>query len=357
MNQATGQTRQSAWVQGAQHRGLLNALLWPISLLFQVLVAIRRWLYARGWFQVHLLDVPVVVVGNVVVGGAGKTPCTIALVNHLRERGWHPGVVSRGHGRKTTDVIHIEADTPACLSGDEPLLIHQRTGAPVCVAANRAEAGRALLAAHPQVDVVVCDDGLQHLALGRQLAIVVFDDRGVGNGWMLPAGLLREPWPPSARAPFKPHLLLQQGRAAGARANTGVLAAGIPSFMAVRQLARHAIGPQGQRVDLSQLQDETLTAVAGIARPQVFFDMLQESGIETAHQVALPDHAGTDAYAELLRNTTATWICTEKDATKLFPLLPADGPVKAWAVPLELAPDPAFFAAVDAHLSTWRANR
>ena len=356
MSQASGQTGSSTWVQRAQSRGLLSRLLWPVSLLYRLLVAIRCWLYAHGLLKVHRLHVPVVVVGNVVVGGAGKTPCTIALVDHLKKNGWRPGVVSRGHGRSTTQVTHVLSETPAAVAGDEPLLIHRRTGAPVCVAARRVDAARALLAAHPQVDVLVCDDGLQHLALGRQLAIAVFDDRGTGNGWLLPAGLLREPWPPSHQSAFRPDMLLQQSRE-DAPSSAVVPAAGLPMFRASRRLASHAVGPGDEIMALSQLQGQAVTAVAGIARPQVFFDMLRGVGITPVSEAALPDHADTSAYAELLRSAQHTLICTEKDATKLFALLPAGGPQKAWAVPLELVPEAAFFAAVDARLAAWRPAR
>lgn len=356
MNQASGQARPSTWVQRAQTRGLLNRLLWPASLLYRMLVAIRRWMYAFGLFKVHRLGVPVVVVGNVVVGGAGKTPCTIALVNHLKDKGWHPGVVSRGHGRTTSEATHVLGDTPASLAGDEPLLIHRRTGVPVCVAARRVDAAQALLAAHPQIDVLVCDDGLQHLALGRQLAIAVFDDRGTGNGWLLPAGLLREPWPPARHAPFRPDLLLQQSRE-DAPAASRVTTAGAPMFHASRRLASHAVGPRGEAIELSRLKEQTITAAAGIARPEVFFDMLRGAGLDPAREVALPDHADTPAYAGLLQDTQSTLVCTEKDATKLFALLPANSSLKAWAVPLELKPDPAFFEAVDVRLAAWRPTR
>jgi tetraacyldisaccharide 4'-kinase len=353
MSQAQGQTREAAWLRLAQRRGPLSCLLWPVSRLYRGVVALRRWLYAHGLLTVHRMDVPVVVVGNVVVGGAGKTPCTIALVNHLLTQGWHPGVVSRGHGRHARGVTHVRADTPASEAGDEPLLIHRRTGVPVCVAARRVDAARALRAAHPDVDVLVCDDGLQHLALGRQLAIVVFDDRGAGNGWLLPAGLLREPWPPRPGAPFSPDLLLTQGRS-GLPATAVATLQGMPAFHAARRLATHAVGVGGQRVELSQLKGRPLTAVAGIARPEVFFDMLREAGLSLDQQVTLPDHADPAAYARVVQGAQHPLICTEKDGTKLFTVLPADGSVQAWAVPLELAPDPAFLAAVDARLAAER---
>jgi tetraacyldisaccharide 4'-kinase len=358
MSHGTGQARwQAAWLQGAQHGGLMARLLWPISLLYRSLIALRSRLYASGLFQVHRLDVPVIVVGNVIVGGAGKTPCTIALVNHLQSQGWHPGVVSRGHGRRGTDVVHVTADTPANDAGDEPLLIRRRTGVPVCVAARRVDAARALLAAHPQMNVLVCDDGLQHLALGRELAVVVFDDRGTGNGRLLPSGLLREPWPPCAGAPFQPDLVLRQRRDGGAVAS--IASSGAPIFDAVRRLADHAVGPQGQSMPLTRLRGQPLTAVAAIARPQVFFDMLRDQGLHLAQELALPDHAGVDAYAALLREAVHPVICTEKDAVKLFPLLSArssDLSVNAWAVPLELAPDSAFFATIDARLAAFNPS-
>ncbi len=353
MNQGSGTTqRHAAWLDAAQRRGWRSALLWPVSMLYRGVTAVRRHLYAMGVLRVHRLHVPVIVVGNVVVGGAGKTPCTIALVQHLYAQGWRPGVVSRGHGRQIQEVKAVHADSSASEVGDEPLLIHRRTGVPVCVAARRVDAAHALLAAHPHVNVLVCDDGLQHLALGRDLAIVVFDDRGVGNGWTLPAGLLREPWPPSPGAPFRPDLVLRQSREDGPSARIDT--AGLPVFDAVRRLAAHAIGPQGQRMPLSQLHGPSLTAVAGIARPEVFFSMLRASGLTVAREVALPDHADPTAYAELLRDVGHALICTEKDAVKLFPLLPRGETHEAWAVPLELQPDPAFFAAVDAHLAALR---
>ena len=140
-------------------------------------------------------DVPVIVVGNVSAGGAGKTPVTLALLEHLRARGWHPGVVSRGYGRRTTDCREVRSDSLALDVGDEPLLIARRAQVPVFVARQRMQAVQALRQAHPRINLIVCDDGLQHLALARDVEICVFNDEGVGNGWLLPAGPLREPWP------------------------------------------------------------------------------------------------------------------------------------------------------------------
>ncbi len=182
---------QRAWL----HRGLLACLLWPFSLLYRAIAALRRLAYRRGWKTAHSVGVPVIVVGNVVAGGAGKTPVVMAVVRHLQARGLAVGVVSRGYGRRTQDGREVRAESDPRDVGDEPLLVQRTTGAPVVVDRDRVAAARRLLAAHPEVRVIVSDDGLQHLALGRDVEICVFDDRGVGNGWLLPAGPLREPWP------------------------------------------------------------------------------------------------------------------------------------------------------------------
>lgn len=344
-------SRQARWQAQAQQRGLRAALWLPVAWLYGALMALRQRAYAGGLFKTQRLPVPVVVVGNVVVGGAGKTPTVIALVQHLQAQGWQPGVVSRGYGRSGQAVQAVTAETPASDSGDEPALIQRATGVPVFVARQRAEAGRALLAAHPQVDVLLCDDGLQHLALARDVAVAVFDERGCGNGWLLPAGLLREPWPPSAAGPYRPDVVLRQHRE-GAAPTPVAAAAGVPVFDAVRRLAQHAVGPHGERVALAQLQGQALTAVAGIARPAAFFDMLRTRGLNLAHTVALPDHAEPAAYAALQHSTPGPLVCTEKDAIKWFAsAAPATHtPNRLWAVPLELVPEPGFFAAVDACL-------
>ena len=178
-----------------QRRGALAWALWPLSRLYALLVALCRTLYRTGLLPSHHPGRPVIVVGNVIAGGAGKTPVVIATVQHLQARGWHPGVVSRGYGRSTSDCRTVLPGSLPSEVGDEPLLIAQACNVPVVVAAQRSAAAQALLAAHPEVDVIVCDDGLQHWALARDIEICVFNDQGTGNGFLLPAGPLREPWP------------------------------------------------------------------------------------------------------------------------------------------------------------------
>ena len=308
-------------------RGLLAWLLRPLSWVHLALLTARGLVWRMGWRQAHRLPVPVIVVGNVVAGGAGKTPLTMALVQHLQQRGWRVGVISRGHGRQTRDTRAVMPDSLPADVGDEPLLIQQKTGAPVWVATARAEAGRALLQAHPEVNVLVCDDGLQHWALARDLEICVMDERGVGNGWLLPAGPLREPWPRSV------DLLLHTG--------PNDLQGG---FQAQRQLAPMAHDAQGHSLALSSLIGQPVDAVAGLARPEAFFGMLRAVGLQLQHTTALPDHFdyahGTPAA------TDRPLLCTEKDAAKLWQHQP-----RALAVPLVLTPEAAFWQALDQRLA------
>ncbi len=236
-----------------QARGPLALALAPLALLYGALVRLRRALYALGVLQSGRLPVPVIVVGNVTAGGAGKTPVVLALVRHLQARGWRPGIISRGHGRSTQALRAVRPDSSAAEVGDEPLLLARDSGVPVFVARRRLQAGRALLAAHPGTDIVVCDDGLQHLALQRQLEICVFNDQGAGNGWLLPAGPLREPWPRPV------DLVLHAGPAPGGAA---------PQFAMQRALAACAIDAHGQRTTLADLRGLALHAVAAIARPR-----------------------------------------------------------------------------------------
>lgn len=336
-------------------------MLWPVSLIYQALVAMRRWLYARGLLQVTHLPVPVVVVGNLVVGGAGKTPTTLALLAGLRSRGWNPGVVSRGYGRSSKEVLEVDTDTPASAGGDEPTLIRQQAQVPVFVGSRRVDAARALLAAHPEVDVIVCDDGLQHLALGRNVAIAVFDDRATGNGWTLPAGLLREPWPPARPRPYEPDLLLVHQSAGGTAMPSALPSGGKPVFTATRRLATSAHDRQGRQRALSDFADQQgLVALAGIARPQPFFDMLRASGLSLAQTISLADHAPAAAYEALSLAAGTTVLCTEKDAVKLFALQQSDprlASLPCWAVALDTDIEAPFFDAVLDRLPAPRGPR
>jgi len=316
---------QRAW----RTRGALARLLWPVSQLFGALAALRRALYRAGWLATERVDVPVIVVGNVVAGGAGKTPVVMAVVRHLQARGVSVGIVSRGHGRRTADCREVRPDSDPRDVGDEPALLRRNTGAPVFVARRRIDAARALRRAHPDVRAIVADDGLQHLALARDVEICVFDDRGIGNGWLLPAGPLRERWP------RRSDLVL----------HTGAHPA-FAGYTARRSLADHALHSDGTRVPLSALKGRHLIAVAAIAKPASFFLMLRERGLALSRCIERPDHHDFEDWTPI-PSGDATVLCTEKDALKLWRRQP-----DALAVPLCFVPEPAFLAALDAKLSS-----
>lgn len=315
---------QQAWLR----RGARARLLWPLSLVYGALAALHRALYRVGIRPTESVGVPVIVVGNVVAGGAGKTPVVMAVVQHLQAQGWQVGVVSRGYGRATTDCREVLSDSPAREVGDEPALIQRVTGAPVFVAARRVEAARALLARHPATQLIVSDDGLQHRALARDIEVCVFDDRGIGNGWLLPAGPLREHWPRRC------DLVLHTGERPA-----------FAGFTARRALAEHVVHRDGTQTPLAALAGQPVVALAGIAKPESFFAMLRARGIDPTDCIALPDHYDFDSWKRPSHKAYSL-VCTEKDAVKLWHLAP-----DALAVPLVFTPEPAFFAALDAKLS------
>ena len=323
---------QQAWLK----RGWLACLLWPVAQVHGLLVKLRQAFYSRGLLASERFQIPVIVVGNVVAGGAGKTPLVMALVRHLKSQGLQVGVISRGYGRSGGRSLEVTLQTSVYEAGDEPVLIVRSTGAPVFVARRRADAMRALQAAYPAIAVVVCDDGLQHYALQRDIEIAVFDDRGVGNGWLLPAGPLREPWPERKRRGVD--LVLHTGRKPA-----------FEGFTSTRQLADHALAADGSQVALSALLGQPLVALAGIANPEAFFSMLRASGLTLDRTAALPDHHDF-RHDDLSIYAGRTVLCTEKDAVKLFALSPPAG-VTLLAVPLLFSPEAGFFDTLDGLLA------
>lgn len=310
----------------------LSAIAWlPLAGVFGVLSALRRGLFRAGVLRRDKLPVPVIVVGNVAVGGSGKTPVVAWLAGQLRAAGHVPGIVSRGYGAAVGGVALVGADSDPRAFGDEPVLLAQLTGCPVAVGVDRPAAARALLKAHPECSVIISDDGLQHYRLRRDVEIVVLDEATLGNRWLLPAGPLREPWPRAV------DFLL----CAGAVPPGG----SAPAFALERRLADTAIAADGRRVPLADLAGQALVAVAGTARPEEFFAMLRARGLAPTQTFALPDHFDFDSWNP---NTDKRQrlVCTEKDAPKLWPRFP-----DALAVPLELAIAPAFFAALDERLA------
>jgi len=308
----------------------LARMLQPLAWLYRALSGARRALYRSGLRAGQRAPQPLIVVGNLLAGGAGKTPTVIALVELLRALGYTPGVVSRGHGRRDSAMRIVDASSPADEVGDEPLLVHLRTGSPVAVAARRIDAARALCQAHAEIDVLVSDDGLQHLALARDAQLIVFDERGAGNGLLLPAGPLREPLP--RQLPERTLVLY----------NSPGPSTALPGFVIHRSLAgvvELSGWWQGKRADAQgwqALRGRRLLACAGTAVPQRFFSMLQAQGL-TFDALPLPDHAD---YGRLpWPGDAGDVVVTEKDAVKIRP--DRVGRTQVWVAPLDFHLDDA----------------
>lgn len=313
---------ESVLARGWLRRGWPACLLWPLSLLFGLLVSIRRGLYRFGMKQATRLPAPVVVVGNIFIGGTGKTPLVIWLVDVLRQAGYTPGVISRGYGVRQGEVRPVTAVSCAQEVGDEPLLIADRSVCPVMVGRARVAVGRTLLAMYPEVDVIVSDDGLQHYALARDIEIVLSDARGNGNGWLLPAGPLREP--ASRRRDFTVSNV------------TGWDGDAVPAGVFAMRLATDQIEwlpDRSRRQPLAALnQEEGIAAVAGIGNPARFFAMLMQAGLRF-ETVALPDHYdfAQNPFAGL---SVALILITEKDAVKCRAIEAIRNDSRIWVVPV-----------------------
>ncbi len=309
--------------------------LWllPLSLLFGMGVALRRRLYATGWLASHRLPVPVLVVGNITAGGTGKTPLTIALVQALCQKGWRPGIVCRGYGAAGRAARPVRTGDDPAEAGDEAVLMAARSGLPVWVGRDRSAAGRALLQAHPEVNLLVSDDGLQHLALSRTMEIAVVDgERLFGNGALLPAGPLREP---RARLDTV-DAVVTNGPA------RHPLSLRVPQFgMALRPTRWLSLDGSDRTCDVDHFSGKTAHAVAGIGHPQRFFRLLETLGIAVmAHP--FPDHHPFRR-DELAFEPAAPLLMTEKDVIKCRKFaLP-----ESWMLPVEAALDPALVALVD----------
>jgi tetraacyldisaccharide 4'-kinase len=319
-------TLESCLTRSWLHRGTLAWLLLPAALVYRLLSIAHRGWYAWGLGRVERAPVPLVVVGNVVAGGVGKTPVVIALLEHFQRRGLQVGVVSRGHGRSHDQAHLVTPSDSAQDVGDEPLLLSQRCGVPVAVARQRMDAVRALMQAHPHLQLIVSDDGLQHHAMWHDLALCVFDDRGVGNGWPLPAGPLREAWPRTPR-PGSAQWVLHTGANALPDQDRH-----LPTFRVERQLTGVARNGLGHSRPLTDWVGHPVHALAGIAHPERFFAMLEQQGLQLLTRQALSDHASLSELSNALHQIPAgdALLCTEKDAVKLWQQHP-----DVWAIALQ----------------------
>jgi len=298
------------WLQQQWYKAKLHPLLYlltPLSLLFWLMTNLRRSFYFSGLVPRYKASVPVIVVGNISVGGTGKTPMVVALCKWLKEEGWQPGIISRGYGAKGPFPHSVSETDEAENVGDEPLLMRRRTGCPVIIAPKRAKAAKLMAEQHPEVDVIICDDGLQHYALKRDIELIMLDaERGTGNGWLLPAGPLREgPW----RLKGADWVISNYGRHAFARHVVDVEPG---SWFRV---------DNNEKVELKL--DDKFNAIAGIGFPQRFFNSLVEQGINLENSQAFADHHvfSEEDFSQL---TGKPILMTEKDAGKCQPFAQPD---------------------------------
>jgi tetraacyldisaccharide 4'-kinase len=296
--------------------------LLPLTGLFCALVAIRRWLYRNGIFKIQTIAVPILVIGNIHVGGVGKTPLVIAVVEALRARGRRPGVISRGYGGEVGNRVHaVSPSSDPAIVGDESLLVAQRTGVPIRVARSRVEAAKALVK-ETDCDCIVADDGLQHYALGRSLEWVVMDAaRGLGNGHCLPAGPLRE----SVKRLQSVDAVIWNG----ALENSDLKDP--PAFALEPERAWLWDDPSQTR-PLSDFAGMAVHAVAGIGHPQRFFHMLRTENMKVLEHPFADHHAFRPSDFREMRGSI---LLTEKDAVKLPPnwIPRPDQPI--WVVPVQ----------------------
>ncbi len=309
---------QAQW----QRLGMPALLLYPLSLLFRLVVAGRHLAYRIGLLRTQRFDVPLIVVGNITVGGSGKTPLVTWLAGYLGSLGYRPGIVSRGYrGKAAHWPQQVRPDSDPATVGDEAVVLAQRTRCPICVGPDRPAAVRALLQ-HTDCNLVISDDGMQHYAMGRDLEIAVIDgQRRFGNGLMLPAGPLREPLSRLKRT----DLLVCNGEP---RSGEFAMKLGQPSI--------HHLHDPGHQVDIAQFDGQRVRAIAGIGNPQRFFDMLGRHGLSVeAHP--FPDHHDYRP-RDLDFDERLPLLMTEKDAVKCRRIVKGD----AWVVSVRAQPDAAF---------------
>lgn len=307
----------------------VSLLLSPLAFVFGIAAGARRLAYRAGLKPVHRAAVPVVVVGNISVGGTGKTPLVIWLADHLRRRGWCPGIVSRGYGGEATHwPQQVRSDSDPAMVGDEAVMLARRTGCAMCVGPDRPAAIEALLQ-YSDVDIVISDDGLQHYAMARDIEIAVVDgERRVGNGLLLPAGPLREP----ASRLRGVDLVVVNGQG------------GENEFSMTLQQPRLSRLDDGRVAGIDEFDGVEVHALAGIGNPRRFFAMLEGFGLRvTPHP--FPDHHVFTA-GDLSFRPIQPVLMTEKDAVKCQ-RLSCD---RCWVVHIDAQPDARFVERLNALL-------
>jgi tetraacyldisaccharide 4'-kinase len=305
-----------------QRRGPLACALLPLAGLFALVAALRRRAYRVGWLRSEQMLVPVVVVGNIAVGGSGKTPVVLWLVELLRGAGFHPGIISRGYGGSQTGVALVPPDGDPSLYGDEPVLLAQMAECPVAVGADRPAAGRRLLAAHPECDVIVSDDGLQHYRLRRDVEVVVVDETVLGNRLPLPAGPLRE----GLGRLGETDLVIAHG-ALGPTLTRAAGAVPVASMALVGEELVCLVDP-ARRASPADFAGRAVHGVAGIGRPERFFRQLESLGLRVIPH-PFPDHHPFTP-ADLAFAAGEPKILTAKDGVKCASFATPD----LWVLPV-----------------------
>lgn len=299
-----------------QSKRIAALLLLPVSWVFGWLTAFRRLLYHFNILKSHQLRVPVIVVGNITVGGTGKTPLTIYLVEQLKAAGYTPGIISRGYGGQ--DIGLVTADSSPAVMGDEPVLMAKRTGVPVSVNPDRVAAGQALLNAYPNCDVIISDDGLQHYRLHRDVEIALVSTHALGNQWLLPVGPMREP--------------LSRLHSVDIVVNSGEEP--LPTLDAHNVYQMRLKGDVFHTLDNKQshsamfFKDKVVYAIAAIGHPQRFFASLSALGLRFNTRI-FPDHHPFKR-TDFTDVEQYTLLMTEKDAVKCQML----GLHDAWYLPV-----------------------
>ncbi len=328
--------------------------MWPLSQLFGALAGLRRLSYRLGLSSATRLPCPVLVVGNRIVGGAGKTPTTIAILQHLQQKGWRPGVLTRGY--KADESTHprpllLDANSQSTLTatdaGDEPWLIWRRTQVPVMIDPLRVRGGQAMLDRHPEVNILVCDDGLQHLPLHRDIEVIVFDERGQGNGWLLPAGPLREPVNTPAPAGLCAAPIVLYNAAQPSTDLPGhCVTKGTAPLLELNAWWHGRRDCQPPQLTPDNQGPEPVWAVAGIAQPDRFFQQLTAQGWRI-HGHPMADHA--DLSTLPWPESVTQVIVTEKDAVKLSPdeIRRQRPHTTVWVAALDYQPAPSFWLELD----------
>lgn len=335
---------QDWFQQQWQTKTLAHLLLVPLSWLFLVITAIRRFLYRTRILPSFQLSAPVIVVGNITVGGTGKTPFVIYLAEQLKQAGYSPGIISRGYGGSQTGQVFTDSNADAM--GDEPVLMAKRTGCPVWVNPDRIAAGQALLNAYSHCDVIISDDGLQHLRLQRDVEIVLVNTLALGNQCLLPAGPLREPVSRLSSV----HYIVNSGE-------QSLPFIGLPPHYQMRVHGEMFQSLANEQMHSAAFfKDKPICAVAAIGHPERFFNALTTFGL-TFERKVFPDHHAfkLQDFVDVL---THTILMTEKDAVKCQALPLADAwylPVSAEVIATDAPPLTAAVIATLTHTQTRKA--